>query len=100
METEFEWRDLPRSFTSYIYRSRSSEFERWEPRAWVTFYKGGFWVNLNRVFVIHHLVGERPYIERKKYLTLDDAKRAVERKVPGMVAVVQLREKMGVKHGD
>jgi hypothetical protein len=90
MET-FEWSSLASGWHNYLYHENTTELSRSAGVA------GVFPMDDNcayRVYLSHHfnnLVPPNAYIHRKRYPTLEAAKRAVERKVPGLIAVLKIQ---------
>lgn len=90
--TTFEWSG-PRGngWHNYLYNENTTELSRSMGVAGVfPIEEDGTY----RVYLSHHfndLVPNTAYILRKKYPTLEAAKRAVERKVPGLVAVLKIQ---------
>jgi hypothetical protein len=91
--TTFEW--LPPRVDggscNYIYHENTEELSRSIGVAGVYYIEGK---DTYRVFLSYHfneLVPPNAYILKHKYPTLEAAKRAVERKVPPLIAVLKIQ---------
>ena len=91
--TTFEWAVSPRGFANYTYHEDTEELSRSIGIAGV-FHISHKLKNHYRVSLSHHftdLVPPNAYIRKHKYPTLEAAKRAVERKVPPLIAVLKIQ---------
>jgi hypothetical protein len=92
--TAFDWSGpTGRGHYSYSYRynENTTELSRSIGVAGVVYDAGK---NCYRIYLSYHfndLVPPTAYIIKHKYPTLEAAKRAVERKVPGLVAVLKIQ---------
>lgn len=84
-----EWSFMRREerFARLEWVASIKRIDRWEYRVTVG---GGFYY--------HNLLPKYPYIERKKYLSLDAAKLAVEKKLPNLYETLLLIWKMHNGH--
>ena len=92
--TTFEWfGPTGRGHYNYTYNENTTELSRSIEVARVyhitTKLKDHYRVNLSYHF--NDLVSPNAYILRHKYPSVDAAQRAVERKVPGLVAVLKIQ---------
>ena len=90
--TTFEWfGPLRNGHYTYRYNENTVELSRSIGVAAVYYIadKGHYRVNLSYHF--NDLVPSNAYILKHKFPTLEAAKRAVERKVPGLVAVLKIQ---------
>ena len=87
--TTFEWATSPGGFANYIYREDTEGLSRAIGIAGVHFYQKHYRVALSYRF--NDLVKPNAYIRKHKYPTLEAAKRAVDRKVPALVAVLKIQ---------
>jgi hypothetical protein len=87
----FEWTDgrAMDTFHNYLYREDTEELARSIGVAGVWSTGSCYRVVLHPQFAM--FVPPNAYILKKKYPTLEAAKRAVERKVPPLVAVLKIR---------
>lgn len=90
--TTFEWfRPVRQGQYNYRYNENTTELSRSIGVAGVLHDADK---NCFRVILSYHfdeLVSPSAYIRKHKYPTLEAAKRAVERKVPGLVAVLKIQ---------
>lgn len=88
--TTFEWSGPNRQgFYNYIYHESTEELSRSIGVAGLYPAKDHYRAHLSYHF--NDLVPSNAYILRRKFPTLEAAKRAVERKVPGLVAVLKIQ---------
>jgi len=90
--TTFEWfGPIGRGHYAYRYDENTPELSRSIGIAGVVYDAGK---NCYRVHIgpqLDDLVPPNAYIRKRKYPTLEAAQRAVERKIPGLVAVLKIR---------
>ena len=90
--TTFEWYGpTGRGHYSYRYNENTTQLSRSIGIAGVVYDAGK---NCYRIYLSYHFNGLVPptaYIIKHKYLTLAAAQRAIERKVPGLVAVLKIQ---------
>lgn len=89
--TTFEWSSRANGWHNYLYHEDTVELSRSAGVAGVFSTADDC---AYRVYLSHHfndLVPNTAYILRKRYPTLEAAKRAVERKVPGLIAVLKIQ---------
>ena len=90
--TTFEWHPAPRGGEyNCIYSTNTAELSRSYGVAGVYYIaaKDHYVVSLSHYF--NQLVPSTAYILKHKYPTLEAAKRAVERKLPGLIAVLKMQ---------
>lgn len=87
--TTFEWVDVPRGISNYVYNENTEEFSRSVGIAGV--YRERDYYEVSLSFRFKELVKPNAYIRKHKYPTLEAAKRAVERKIPALVAVLKMQ---------
>lgn len=91
--TTFEWATSPRGFANYTYHENTEELSRSIGVAGV-YHVSNKLKNHYRAHLSYHfndLVPLNAYIRKHKYPTVDAAKRAVERKVPPLIAVLKIQ---------
>ena len=87
--TTFEWVSTPRGIYNYLYNDDDEGYSRSIGIASVYPQRDHY-----RVITAHYLdelIPPRAYILNHKYPTLAAAKRAVERKIPPLVAVIKIQ---------
>ena len=88
--TTFTWLSPRGEIThSYVYHENTEELARSIGVAGVHFYQKHYRVALSYRF--DDLVKPNAYIRKHKYPTLEAAKRAVDRKVPPLIAVLKIQ---------
>jgi hypothetical protein len=91
--TKFEWTEARgRGICNYLYHEDDEGFSRSVGIASVYPLGNGYRVSVSWQF--DALLTPKAYILNKRFATLEAAKRAVERKIPGLVAVLKIQ---GVK---
>jgi hypothetical protein len=92
--TTFEWLTPRRDGSySYVYHENTEELSRSISVAGV-YHIANKLQNHYRVYLSHRftdLVPPNAYIRKHKYPTLEAAKRAVERKIPALIAVLKIQ---------
>lgn len=90
--TTFEWcSPIAQGWHNYLYHENTEDTTRSMGVAGVFPIEGD---GTYRVFLSHHfndLVPDTAYILKRKFPTLEAAKRAVERKVPPLIAVLKIQ---------
>ena len=90
--TTFDWfGPTGRGHYSYRYNENTTELSRSIGIAGVVYDAGKNCYRVHISFQLDDLVPPNAYILKRKYPTLEAAKRAVERKIPGLVAVLKIQ---------
>lgn len=88
--TTFEWTGpTSRGTCNYLYNENETYYSRSMGIASV--YPEGNFYRVSTSFHLDPLIPPRAYILNKKFATLAAAKRAVERKIPGLIAVLKIQ---------
>jgi hypothetical protein len=87
--TTFEWMPSRGPHHNYVYHGDTEGMSRSTVVAGAEHCDGHYRVDLSYHF--NELVPSTAYILKRKFPTLEAAKRAVERKVPGLVAVLKIQ---------
>jgi hypothetical protein len=87
--TIFEWfGPTGRGNYGYTYKEDDEGYSRAMGIASV--YRDGDYYRVNVSYHLDAVLPSNSYILKKKYATVDAAKRAVERKIPGLIAVLKI----------
>lgn len=90
--TTFEWSGpTGRGHYNYLYNENTVELSRSIGIARVSHDAGKNCYRVILSYYFDELVSPSAYIRKHKYPTLEAAQRAVERKVPGLVAVLKIQ---------
>jgi hypothetical protein len=89
--TTFEWAVSPRGFANYTYHENTEELSRSIGIAGVLYDSDRTCYRVHLSYHFTELVPLNAYIRKHKYPTLEAAKRAVERKVPPLIAVLKIQ---------
>lgn len=90
--TTFEWSGpTGRGHYNYLYNENIVKFSRPIGIAGVSHDAGKNCYRVLLSYLFDELVSPSAYIRKHKYPTLEAAKRAVDRKVPGLVAVLKIQ---------
>lgn len=90
--TTFEWSGpTGRGYYNYTYKENTEELSRAIGVGGVLYDAGKGCYRVILSYQFNDLVPSNAYILKRKFPTLEAAKRAVERKVPGLVAVLKIQ---------
>jgi hypothetical protein len=89
--TTFEWTTSSRGFANYIYHETTEELSRSVGIAGIHHIPTKNYYQVSLSYMLNELVPSKAYIFKHKFPTLEAAKRAVERKVPPLVAVLKMQ---------